>query len=507
MVIEGRSRPGPRLRETLARITEEAAHLLDVEGAGLRLREGDELVRVAAYGPEGAVMARERLKLGESLSGAVFAAGQALIVDTPETEPSQDPVYRMMAERYGFRSWLGVPLRDQERVIGVLVMQSRTERRFGPADVRLLEAFAGQAAVAIENAQLFEREHARRRQLEAVREVTAGLASETDLAALLDLISRLATELLGVRSVAVYLWDEASATLVPRAGSAPHVAYDPAQAAHNPSITWIGHATVLVQMDGLNIVTDPAWSERASPFQWIGPKRAQPPGVALADLPHVDLVLVSHNHYDHFDEASVRALAAQPGGPPLFVVGLGLKEWLAGIGITNAVELDWWQSTRLGAVEVVMTPVQHWSARGLHDRMKTLWGGFAVFGPSMHLFHAGDTGYSKDFADIRARFADRQRGGGFDLALLPVGGYEPRWFMAQQHVNPEEAVRIHRDLGAKRSLGMHWGTFQLTDESLDAPPADCIQDVLSPRMSRPMMGRFQDCLQSGWYSAQASFSK
>lgn len=244
-----------------------------------------------------------------------------------------------------------------------------------------------------------------------------------------------------------------------------------AGAAMEPSVTWIGHATVLVQMDGLNIVTDPAWSERASPFQWIGPKRAQPPGVALADLPHVDLVLVSHNHYDHFDEASVRALAAQPGGPPLFVVGLGLKEWLAGIGITNAVELDWWQSTRLGAVEVVMTPVQHWSARGLHDRMKTLWGGFAVFGPSMHLFHAGDTGYSKDFADIRARFADRQRGGGFDLALLPVGGYEPRWFMAQQHVNPEEAVRIHRDLGAKRSLGMHWGTFQLTDESLDAPPA------------------------------------
>src|SRR5262245_5463771 len=177
MGIEARSRLGPRLRETLSQITEEAAHLLGVEGAGLRLIEGDELVRVAAYGPEGAVMARERLKLGESLSGHVATSGRPVIVNHPEAEPSQDPVYRAMADRHGFRSWLGVPLRDQERVIGVLVMQSRTEERFGPADVRLLEAFAGQATVAIENAQLYEREYERRRQLEAVREVTAWLAS------------------------------------------------------------------------------------------------------------------------------------------------------------------------------------------------------------------------------------------------------------------------------------------------------------------------------------------
>jgi signal transduction histidine kinase len=217
MTSEGRPRLGPRLRETLARITEEAAHLLDVEGAGLRLVEGDELVRVAAYGPAGAVMARERLRLGESLSGQVAASGRPLIVDSPDAEPSQDPVYRAQAAHHGFRSWLGVPLRDHERVIGVLVMQSRIERRFGPTDVRLLEAFAGQATVAIENAQLFEREHERRRQLEAVREVTAWLAREPDLASLLMLISRLATELLGVGSVAVYLWDEASQSLIPRA--------------------------------------------------------------------------------------------------------------------------------------------------------------------------------------------------------------------------------------------------------------------------------------------------
>jgi len=244
-------------------------------------------------------------------------------------------------------------------------------------------------------------------------------------------------------------------------------------AAMQPSVTWIGHACVLAQLGGLNVLTDPLFSERASPLSFAGPKRAQPPGLALAELPHIDLVLVSHNHYDHLDEASVRALNAQPGGPPLFVVPLGLKPWLAERGITNAVELDWWQSQRIGAVEVVLTPAQHWSARGLNDAMQTLWGGFAVFAPDLQLFYSGDTGYSKDFADIRARFADRQqeaKGGGFDIALLPIGAYEPRWFMAQQHVNPDEAVKIHRDLGAKRSLAVHWGTFELTDESLDEPP-------------------------------------
>lgn len=216
MVSERRSRVGSRLRETLARITEEAARLLDVEGAGLRLVEGDELVRVAAYGPAGGVMSRERLKLGESLSGRVAVSGQPLIADGLDDEPSGDPVYRDVAGRHGFRSWLGVPLRDRGRVIGVLVMQSRAERRFGPADARLLEAFAGQAAVAIENARLFEAESERRRQLEAVRAVTARLAGATDLDALLGLISRLTAELLGVESVAVYLWDEPSGILVPR---------------------------------------------------------------------------------------------------------------------------------------------------------------------------------------------------------------------------------------------------------------------------------------------------
>jgi len=250
-----------------------------------------------------------------------------------------------------------------------------------------------------------------------------------------------------------------------------------AGAAMQPNVTWVGHATALAQLGGLTLLTDPIFSDRASPVGFAGPRRHQPPGIAVADLPHVDLVLVSHNHYDHLDEASVRALNAQAGGPPLFVVPLGLKAWLNSRGIANAIELDWWQGHRLeapaGEVEVMVVPAQHWSARGLTDRMNTLWGGFAVFAPDCHLFYAGDTGYSRDFRDMRERFAQRQSpaaGGGFDIALLPLGAYEPRWFMVTQHVNVDEAIKIHLDLGAKRSLGVHWGTFELTDEALDEPP-------------------------------------
>jgi N-acyl-phosphatidylethanolamine-hydrolysing phospholipase D len=245
-----------------------------------------------------------------------------------------------------------------------------------------------------------------------------------------------------------------------------------AASAMEPAVTWVGHATMLVQMGGQNLLTDPMFSERASPVGFAGPKRHVPPGLSLEELPHIDVVVISHNHYDHLDAASVKALHHQPGGPPLFLVPLGLKAWMADEDITNVVELDWWQSHRVGLLEVVLTPVQHWSARGVGDRMRTLWGGYAVFAPDFQLFFAGDTGYSPDFADIRARFADRQGPAGFDLAVLPVGAYEPRWFMQSQHVNPEESVRIHRDLLARRSVGMHWGTFELTDESLDQPPRD-----------------------------------
>ena len=245
-----------------------------------------------------------------------------------------------------------------------------------------------------------------------------------------------------------------------------------------PAITWIGHDSMLVQAGGLNVLTDPVFSERASPVQFFGPRRAQAPGIALADLPLINVVPISHNHYDHLDKDSVLDIARRSeaaGKPTLFLVPLGIKAWFTDLGISNVIEMDWWDSKTYKGVEFNFTPVQHWSARSFGDRSQTLWGGYAVFAPDFHWYFSGDTGYSRDFTDTRERFVGRQtpeNGGGFDLALIAVGAYQPRWFMASQHVNPAEAVQIHTDLGAKRSVGVHWGTFELTDESLDQPPKD-----------------------------------
>ncbi len=239
-----------------------------------------------------------------------------------------------------------------------------------------------------------------------------------------------------------------------------------------PAVTWIGHATTLVQAGGLNVLTDPIFSRRASPLRFAGPARAHPPGLSLAELPHIDVVVISHNHYDHLDRDSIVALSRQPGGSPLFLTPLGLKAWLLDLKIANAVELDWWQHHEHGSVEFHCTPAQHWSGRGVHDRNRTLWCAWAVLGEDFHWFFSGDTGYSQDFADTRRHFANRQgveHGGGFDLALIAVGACLPRWFMRLQHVDLPEAVQVHLDLGAKRSLGVHWGTFSLSDEPLDQP--------------------------------------
>lgn len=236
----------------------------------------------------------------------------------------------------------------------------------------------------------------------------------------------------------------------------------------HPSATWIGHATVLLQLGGLNILTDPIFSERASPVAWFGPKRKTPPAIRLNELPHIDVVIISHNHYDHLDLPSLRALDRQAGGPPLLLVPLGVGDWLREQGLTNVRQLDWWQSVPVAGSRFHCVPVQHWSARGLFDRFQTLWSGWVIEsradGEPFTAFFTGDTGYSKDFADIHRRFGD------IDFAMIPVGAYEPRWFMKHQHVDPAEAVRIHQDLGSKRSLGIHWGTFELTDEPLDEPP-------------------------------------
>jgi N-acyl-phosphatidylethanolamine-hydrolysing phospholipase D len=228
-------------------------------------------------------------------------------------------------------------------------------------------------------------------------------------------------------------------------------------------LTWIGHSSFLLQFGGRNLVTDPHLTPRASPLRSAGPLRLNPPALDFADLPALDLALISHNHYDHLDEATVVRLAREH--PQLhFVVPLGLKAWFAQRRIHAVTELDWWQHADIAGVRVHAVPAQHFSGRGANDRNATLWCGFVVEAERRRCYFAGDTGYSPDFVDIGARFAP------IDLALIPIGAYAPRWFMHTMHINPDEAVRIHRDIGSRQSVAMHWGTFRLTEEPIDEPP-------------------------------------
>ena len=226
------------------------------------------------------------------------------------------------------------------------------------------------------------------------------------------------------------------------------------------AITFINHATFMIRLDGAVVLTDPIFSERCSPLSWIGPRRARPPGIPLADLPRPDVVLLSHNHYDHMDFPTLRAL--QRRHAPTFITMLGNARALARLGIV-ATELDWWQRMTAGPLSISATPARHFSARTPFDRNRALWGGFALgVGAGMVLF-AGDSGAGPHWETIRVRL------GAPAVALLPIGAYEPRWFMAPVHMNPDEAVEAHQTLGARRSVGMHFGTFQLTDEAIDAP--------------------------------------
>lgn len=232
------------------------------------------------------------------------------------------------------------------------------------------------------------------------------------------------------------------------------------------TLTWVGHATFLLQVGGLNILTDPQFSERASPFAFMGPQRIMPPGLALEELPPIDVVIVSHNHYDHLDLPSLRRLDRQwaPGHRPRFFVPLGNAPLLAGEGIDDVVELDWWEQATFRGLALHAVPVQHFSARTLFDRNEALWAGWVLEHPRLRFFFTGDTGYSADFLEIGARL------GPMDLSAIAIGHYAPRWFMEAMHVNPEEAVRVHKDVRSRFSVGMHWGTFPLTDEPLDEPP-------------------------------------
>ena len=232
------------------------------------------------------------------------------------------------------------------------------------------------------------------------------------------------------------------------------------------AVTFVNHSTFLIQVDGLNILTDPIWADRASPVQWAGPKRVQAPGVRLEDLPPIDVVLISHNHYDHLDEGTLRQLLQQQDTAPVILAGLGNGQLFETFGYRDSVDLDWEASHRVGAVEFVFSEARHRSGRGLGDQMKTLWGAFVIKTSAGNVYFAGDTGYGPHF---------KQTGdahGPFKLALLPIGAYQPRWFMADIHTDPAEAVQAHLDLRSEHSLGMHFGTFQLTYEGIDTPQAD-----------------------------------
>jgi L-ascorbate metabolism protein UlaG (beta-lactamase superfamily) len=226
---------------------------------------------------------------------------------------------------------------------------------------------------------------------------------------------------------------------------------------------WLGHASVLLRVGGLTVITDPVLSMRASPVPFAGPKRRTPPPLTMAELPPLDAVLISHNHYDHLDRASVRALARRfPQAQ--FLVPLGLKGWLQRQGVHRVSELDWWQSARVGEAEFTCVPAQHWSARTPWDSNRSLWGGWVMRQRDFSFYFAGDTAYSPRLAEIG------QRLGPFDLAALPIGAYAPRWFMQSMHIDPAQAVQLHRELACRRSLAIHWGAFELADEPLDEPP-------------------------------------
>lgn len=229
----------------------------------------------------------------------------------------------------------------------------------------------------------------------------------------------------------------------------------------SPQATLIGHSTVLLQYQGITILTDPIFSDRASPFSFAGPKRYTQTSLSLADLPAIDAVVISHNHYDHLDVETVQAL----GNNTLWIVPLGLKDWFAQFDVTNVVELDWWQHYSLNGVEIQALPSQHWSRRSMFDTNKSLWASWAFKWPDFTAWFGGDTGYNDvQFKEIGDAL------GQVDLAMIPIGAYEPRWFMKYHHVNPHEAVKIFKDINAQSAFGIHWNTFVLTAENIDEPP-------------------------------------
>lgn len=227
-----------------------------------------------------------------------------------------------------------------------------------------------------------------------------------------------------------------------------------------PKISWVGHSTVLIQYQNVNVLTDPIFSYRASPVSFAGPHRIFNAAVDIDQLPEIDYIVISHNHYDHLDLSTVEAI----GDKALWVVPLGLAQWFEEQGVKRVVELDWWQALEEDQVTLRLTPAQHWSRRTAWDTNTSLWGSWQIQIDDFNSWFGGDTGYNEiQFKEIG------QKHGPFDFAMIPIGAYEPRWFMQAMHVNPQEAVEIHKDIRSAYSMGVHWSTFQLTAEEVDAP--------------------------------------
>ncbi|GAA3921923.1 MBL fold metallo-hydrolase [Litoribacillus peritrichatus] len=230
-----------------------------------------------------------------------------------------------------------------------------------------------------------------------------------------------------------------------------------------PRITWIGHSTVLIQYKDKTILTDPIFSDRASPVSFAGPKRMFEPALSLSELPKIDYVIISHSHYDHLDADTVEALA----NDTVWVVPLKMKAWFDGYDVSQVIELDWWQAHTDGDLTLRLTPSQHWSNRTPWDKNEVLWGSWQIKIDDFNSWFGGDTGYNPhQFKEIGSKL------GPFDFAMIPIGAYEPRWFMKNMHVNPKDAVEIHRDIKSELSMGVHWNTFQLTAEQIDEPKLD-----------------------------------
>jgi L-ascorbate metabolism protein UlaG (beta-lactamase superfamily) len=239
-------------------------------------------------------------------------------------------------------------------------------------------------------------------------------------------------------------------------------------------ITYVNHSTFLIQTAGVNILTDPVWSERVSPLSFAGPKRFRPAGVKFEDLPPINVVLISHNHYDHLDIETLKKL--NEDFSPRFIVPLGVDLYLNQEGIENIFPLNWWQAKTIDSdITIHSVESQHFSARGLFDRDKTLWTGFVIDTPTGGIYFAGDTGYGNIFKKIGQKHPD------IKVALIPIGAYKPRWFMKPMHVNPEEAIQVHKYVGAEISFGMHFGTFPLADDGMDDPENDFSKAMRLPK--------------------------